>query len=519
MIESSDRFASPVNGPSAVAAAPIESIIEAIAAIPEPEEKKELMADENFDTDVVVIGAGPGGYVAAIRAAQLGAKTVCVEKEFLGGTCLNWGCIPSKAMIGSVERLHQAKTSDKLGIKVTGPVEADFAAIMARKDKIVTTQRGGVGMLFKKNGVRHVEGFASFVDAHTIEVTGKDGKKETIRAKNFVLAMGSSVIHLPIPGLEGGRDEAVWTSDDAVTAPFIPKKMVILGGGAVGCEFGYVFNGLGTEVTVVEMQPNLLPLMDTDLGVELGKLLSRQGIKVKVDSTIEKCERTEQGWRVFVKKGDAVETLEVDVVLLGVGRKANTANMNLEQAGVKLVKGGVQLADATMRTHVPNIFAIGDVIGGFAGHMALAHVASHEGIVAVTNAITGGHRMVDYKAVPNCVYTSPEVSSVGLTENEAKSKGFDVTVGKFNFRPLGKAMATGEQDGFVKVVCEKKYGEVLGVHMIGAHVTDMIHEGVVALKLEATLEYMVDTIHAHPTMSEAVLEAFEDADGHAIHKL
>jgi dihydrolipoamide dehydrogenase len=504
----------PNNGPSAVAAAPVETLIQSIAAIPEPEEKEQLMADGSFDADIVVIGAGPGGYVAAIRAAQLGASVICVEKEFLGGTCLNWGCIPSKAIIGSVERLHMAKTADKLGIKVDGKIEPDFAAIMARKDKIVQTQRGGVGSLFKKNGIKHVEGFASFIDAHTIEVTAKDSTKQRITAKNFVLATGSSVIEPTIAGLNGGRDNNVWTSDDAVSAPFIPKRIAILGGGAVGCEFSYVFNGLGSEVLLVEMMPNLLPMFDTDLGVELGKLLGRQGIKVLTGATIESSEKVGDVWKVTIKKGTETEVVEVDVVLMGVGRKANTDGMNLEAVGVQLHRRGIQVADDTMRTHVPNIFAIGDVTG----RIQLAHVASMEGIIAVTNAVTGDNRLVDYKAVPNCVYTSPEVSSVGLTEGAAKEKGYDVTIGKFNFRPLGKAMATGEQDGFVKVVCDRKYGEVLGVHMIGAHVTDMIHEGVVALKLEATLEYMIDTMHAHPTMSEAVLEAFEDAAGHAIHK-
>jgi dihydrolipoamide dehydrogenase len=499
-------------GPAAVAA-PVESLIRSISSIPAPEEQETRMANENFDADIVVIGAGPGGYVAAIRAAQLGAKTVVVEKEFLGGTCLNWGCIPSKVMIASVERLQAVKHADKLGVKVEGPVSMDFEAMMARKDKVVQTQRGGVGMLFKKNGIRNVEGFASFKDANTIEVT-KDGKTETIRAKFFVLAMGSSVIHLPVPGLEGGRDQGVWTSDDAVTAPFVPKRMAILGGGAVGCEFSYVFNGLGSEVTLIEMMPQLLPMMDSELGVELGKLLSRQGVKVRTGATIEKCERSGDVWKVTVKKGEDVEVLEVDVVLLGVGRKANTDGMNLEKIGVQLHRRGVQVVDDTLKTHVPNIYAIGDVTG----RVQLAHVASHEGIHAVTNAIRGENKLVDYKVIPNCVYTVPEVSSVGLTESEATTRGYEVKVGKFNFRPLGKAMATTEQDGFVKVVVDAKYGEVLGVHMIGAHVTDMIHEGAVAIKLEATLDYMVDTIHAHPTMSEAVLEAFEDADGHAIHK-
>ncbi len=504
---------SPHAGPSAVAA-PVESLIRSIPGIPAPEEQEARMANENFDADIVVIGAGPGGYVAAIRAAQLGAKTIVVEKSYLGGTCLNWGCIPSKALIASVERLQHVKHADKLGVKVGGETSFDFDAIMARKEKIVTTQRGGVGMLFKKNGIRHVDGFASFVDAHTIDVKKPDGTIETIRAKNFVIATGSSVIKLPIPGLEGGREEGVWTSDDAVTAPFVPKRMAILGGGAVGVEFSYVFNGLGSDVTLVELMPQLLPLMDSELGVELGKSLSRQGIKIRTGSTFDKVERVGNVWKVFIKKGEDVEVIEVDVVLLGIGRKANTDGLNLEKIGVKLHKRGIEVVDDSLVTHVPNIYAIGDVTG----RIQLAHVASHEGIHAVTNIIKGEKKLVDYKAVPNCVYTSPEVSSVGLTEAQAKEKGYDIKVGKFNFRPLGKAMATTEQDGFVKVIADSKYGEVLGVHMIGAHVTDMIHEGVVALKLEATVESMVDAIHAHPTMSEAVLEAFEDAEGHAIHK-
>lgn len=473
------------------------------------------MPNPEFDADIVVIGAGPGGYVAAIRAAQLGAKTVCIEKEFLGGTCLNWGCIPSKAMIASVERLHDVHEADKLGVKVESKGTMDFEKMMARKEKIVTTQRGGVGMLFKKNGVRHVEGFAKLKDAHTVEVYKGDKLEETIRAKTIILAMGSSVIRLNIPGLDGGREDGVWTSDDAVTAPFVPKRMLVLGGGAVGSEFSYVFNGLGTEVTLVEMMPNLIPMMDADLGVELGKLLGRQGVKVKTGASLEKCEKTKDGWKCYVKKGTETEVVEVDVVLLGVGRKANTDGMNLEQVGVKLHRRGVEVVDDSLKTHVSNIYAIGDVTG----RIQLAHVASAEGILAVTNAVRGENKLMDYKAVPNCVYTSPEVSSVGLTQSEAEAKGYDVSVGKFHFRPLGKAMATTHQDGFVKVIAEKKYGEVLGVHMIGAHVTDMIHEGVVAIKLEATVEAMTSAIHAHPTMSEAVLEAFEDAEGHAIHKL
>jgi dihydrolipoamide dehydrogenase len=491
----------------------VQALIQQISELGNPQEA--LMADGNFDADLIVIGAGPGGYVGAIRAAQLGQKVICVEKEYLGGTCLNWGCIPSKAMIASVERLQHIQHADQLGIKFSGNAEIDFEKYSARRDKIVTTLRGGVGMLFKKNGIRHVEGFAKFVDRNTIEVE-KDGKKETLKAKNFLLAMGSSVIKLTIPGLEGGREEGVWTSDDAVTAPCVPKRILVLGGGAVGVEFSYVFNGLGSEVHLCEMMPTVIPLMDEDLGKELGKLLGRQGIKLHTGATLDKVEKLKGGWKCFVKKGTETSEIEVDVVLLGVGRKANTDGMNLDGIGVKLHRRGVEVADDSLRTHVPNIWAIGDVTG----RIQLAHVASAEAVHAVHNLVKGESKQFDYKAVPNCVYTVPEVASVGLSETEARGKYGDdnITIGKFAFRPLGKAMAIAEQEGFVKVVAEKKYGEVLGVHMIGAHVTDMIAAAVVAIKLEATLDVMAETIHAHPTMSEAMLEAYEDALGHAIHK-
>ena len=471
------------------------------------------MAKESYDADIIIIGAGPGGYVAAIRAAQLGAKVIVVEKEYLGGTCLNVGCIPSKVMIAGVERLNDVKTAGKLGVVVEGEPTIDFKAYSDRRDKIVTTLRGGVGSLFKKNKIAHVEGFAKFLDGETIEVE-KDGKKTKLRAKSFILAMGSSVIMLKIPGLKGGPDDGIWTSDDAVVAPKIPKSMLILGGGAVGVEFGYVFNGLGTDVTIVEMMPTFIPMMDADLGKELTKLMARQGNTVKVSASLDKVEKTKKGWKCHVTADGKTEVTEFEVILLGVGRKASTDGMDLEKIGVKLHKGGVEVVDDTLATHAPNVYAIGDVTG----RIQLAHVASAEGIRVATNIVRGESRQMEYNAVPNCVYTVPEVASVGLTEAEAVEKGFDVTVGKFNFRPLGKAMASTHQDGFVKVVADKKYGEVLGVHMIGSHVTDMIHEGVAAIKLEATLDYMTETIHAHPTMSEAVLEAFEDAHGMAIHK-
>lgn len=501
-------------GPQVIEPKVVSSIVAEIAHLTESKELEQAMADGNFDADLIVIGAGPGGYVGAIRAAQLGLKTLCIEKEYLGGTCLNWGCIPSKAMIASVERLQHVKHAERLGIKASGEAAMDFAQFMARKEKIVQTQRGGIGMLFKKNGVRHVEGFAKFVDPHTVEVE-KDGKKERLRGKNFLLAMGSSVIYLNIPGLEGGREAGVWTSDDAVTAPFVPESMLVLGGGAVGVEFSYVFNGLGTKVTLVEMMPSLIPMFDADLGAELGKQLARQGIAVKTGATLEKVAKTKKGWKCTVKKGTQTEEVEVQVVLLGVGRKANTDGMELEKVGVKLHKRGVEVVGDSLRTHVPHMYAIGDVIG----RIQLAHVASAEAIRAVTNIAKGESRPFDYKAVPNCVYTVPEVASVGLTQSEAETKGYEVMVGKSNFRIFGKAMAIGETEGFVKIVAERKYGEVLGVHMIGPHVTDMIAAGVAAIQLEGTVEAMCDQMHAHPTLAEAILEAYEDAAGHAIHKM
>jgi dihydrolipoamide dehydrogenase len=368
-------------------------------------------------------------------------------------------------------------------------------------------------MLFKKNGITHIEGFASFVDKNTIEVE-KDGKKQKVKARSFIIATGSAIIVPKIPGLEGGVKAGIWTSDDAVNAPLVPKKMVVIGGGVIGVEFAYVFNALGTEVTVVEMMPKLIPMMDEDCSAELGKLFGRQGIKVLTSTAVEKLTKQKSGWKVGIKDGKGTSELDADVVLVAVGRRAFTDNLNLEKIGVKTSRTGIEVKD-TMQTSVDNIYAIGDVNG----IIQLAHVASYQGTVAAENIVRGTERKADHKAIPNCIYTVPEVAAVGLTEGQAREQGYDVTVGKFMFRPLGKAMASTHQDGFVKVVAEKTYGEVLGVHMVGHGVTDMIHQAVVAIKLEATLDVMVDTIHAHPTMSEAVLEAYEDAQGHAIHKM
>ncbi|MFW5697308.1 MAG: dihydrolipoyl dehydrogenase family protein, partial [Fimbriimonadaceae bacterium] len=311
-------------GPSVALPAGIERLIREISEMQEPSEKEQPMPSDNYDADIIVIGAGPGGYVAAIRAAQLGASVTVVEKEFLGGTCLNWGCIPSKAMIASVERMHAVKDAEKMGVSgvVADDIKMDLKKFNERKKKIVETQRGGIGQLFKKNKINHVEGMAKFVDPHTIEIE-KDGEKKKLRAKNFILAMGAKAIHLPISGLEGGPEDGVWTSDDAVTLPGdkVPKKMAIIGGGAVGSEFAYVYNGLGAEIHLVELMDTLCPMFDSDLGKELGRSLKKQGINVYTESSVEKVEKQKNGWKVFIKTGDKTKEVEVDVVLMGVGRK------------------------------------------------------------------------------------------------------------------------------------------------------------------------------------------------------
>lgn len=470
------------------------------------------MSNEKFDADVIVIGAGPGGYVAAIKAAQLGASVICVEKSYLGGCCLNYGCIPSKVWISQAERFQNVQHASDLGVKLSGKVEADYDAMYGRVEKIVKVQRGGVDMLFKKNQVKYIAGTASFLDAHTIEVKG-DNETTKIRGNSFIIATGSRVMDLKIPGLEGKN---VWTSDDAVLPPFLPKSILVIGGGAVGVEFGYVFNALGAETTVVEMMPTLLPMFDEELGQELQKSFKRQGINVLTGSTVENAKSSKEGWTCTIKGANGTTEVKSQVVLVAVGRAANIEGLNLEKVGVRTHKRGIEVANDHMQTHVPHIYAIGDVIG----KIQLAHVASAEGIVAAHNAVAQDGKIMDYKAIPNCVYTHPEVASVGMTEGEAKAAGYDVVIGKFGFRANGKAMASAEQDGFVKVVAEKKYGEVLGAHIIGAHATDLIHEAVAAINLEATLEYMCDMIHAHPTLAEPIHEAFEVAAfGKSIHTL
>jgi dihydrolipoamide dehydrogenase len=466
---------------------------------------------QTYDADVVVIGSGPGGYVASIKAAQLGARVVCIEKSATewGGVCLNWGCIPTKTLIASVERLQDVREAGKMGV-LTGEVGFDFTKITERKDKVVSTLRGGVEALLKSNHVRKVVGTARIVSANSVEVTAGDGTKETISTANILIATGSRPVVPPIAGLEG---EGVWTSNEAVRATTVPKSMLLIGAGAVGLEFSYVFNGLGTQCTVVEMMPEVLPLADAEIGAELRKALKKHGITFHVGAKVGKVERKGGLLAVTVgtEKGDQV--IEVEVVLVGAGRRPNVEDLGLESVGVKVEKSGI-VVDDHMRTNVPGIYALGDVTG----KMALAHVASHQGIVAAENAM-GHDAQMEYRCVPSPVFTDPEVGTVGMSEAQARDAGYDVIVGKFPFRPLGKAMAMNKQDGLVKVVAERKYGEVLGVHIVGPHASDLVHEAVAAMKLEATVDELMSMVHAHPTLAEAIMEASLDVKGEAIHKM
>jgi dihydrolipoamide dehydrogenase len=466
--------------------------------------------DLTKNADVVVIGSGPGGYPCAIRAAQLGARVVVVEADNPGGTCLNWGCIPTKTMIGTVEALNTLRHASSFGLTADN-VGVDFGAVMARKDKVVKTLVGGVGYLFKKHKIRHADGIGSLVDAGTVEVRRPDGSTERITTNSVVIATGSVPARLPLPGIVESdiftpnwdvkrkfadgtlASGAIWTSNEAVSAKAVPGELVIIGGAVVGCEFAFTYNGLGSKCTILEMQDRLIPTMDTDLSAARRKAV------------------------VFSngKAGGEESVATADVVLVSVGRVPFTTGLNLETVGVELGAGpskrGVKV-DTHMRTNVPGVYAIGDVTGG-----GLAHVATMEGLVAAEN-ICGQDQTMSYKAVPSCIYTEPEVASVGLTEQESRDKGFDVKIGTFPFKNLGKAMAINQQEGFVKIVAEGKYGEILGVHIIGPHATDLIHEGVVSIQLENTVEELMRTIHAHPTLGEAIGQANEDVMGLSIDK-
>lgn len=460
------------------------------------------------NVDVCIIGTGPGGYVAAVRAAQLGMKVAVVEREELGGVCLNRGCIPTKAMLQSAELLSTMQHSADFGISAEN-VTVDFGKVVDRREKIVKQLVGGIGSLMKSYNVQVLKGSGQLIERGKVKVTG--ASEETINAKSVILATGSVPASLPVPGGDG---PGVIDSNGALALREIPKSMLIIGGGAVGCEWATVFASFGTKVTLVEMMPTLLPIEDEDMGKALARSLARQGVTIHTEAKLEEITVGDDGLSIGVLtlKDGKQERVAAEKVLVGVGRKPNTTGLGLDAVGVTTDRRGFVTVDDHLRTNLPNVFAIGDLTG----KILLAHVASHQGVVA-TEVIAGKGHAMDYKAVPSCTYTHPEVASVGLSEKKAREAGYDVRVGRFPFAANARAMTHGQTDGFIKIVSDAKYGELLGMHAIGPSVSELIPEATLGLRLEATLEDIMGTIHAHPTLAEGIHEAAWSAAGAALN--
>jgi len=456
--------------------------------------------------DVAVVGAGPGGYVAALRGAQLGAKVLLVEKEDVGGVCLNHGCIPTKALLRTAEILTLSRQAPTFGV-ILGKPQLDWAAAQKRKARVVRRLTGGVKFLLKKAGVESLQGTARFTSPTVLEVATEDGT-ERIEARSYVIATGSRSVSLPIPGLEG---PGVITSREALALETLPDSMLIVGGGAIGVEFATLFGICGVQTTIIELLPRLLPLLDSDLGAEVEQSLKKAKINVQTASSVSRVDRREGLLAVTVVSDSQETVFKVDTVLVAVGRRPNVEDVGLDLAGVLVERTGI-VTDDRMRTNLSNVYAVGDVTGG----ALLAHVAMKEGVVAVENAL-GQSSVMNYTAVPACVFTQPEVASVGLSEEQAKQQGHDVRVGKFPFRANGKALAQGETEGLVKIVADGEYGQLLGVHIVGPHASDLIQEGTLGLTLESTWDEIQATIHPHPTLSEAFAEAALAVQGHALH--
>jgi len=462
------------------------------------------------DTKIAIIGAGPGGYVAAIRAAQLGAKVTVIEDVEVGGTCLNRGCIPTKTLVATTEVYEKIKEAASFGIELEGGARVNVPKVMERQGKVIGTLVKGIRGLFKMHGIELIEGRGAFVDNRTIEVTPKGGgDKVTVKADKVIIATGSRPAEIPTFPFD---HEKIISSDDAICFKEVPRRILIVGAGVIGCEFACIFKGMGAEeVTMVELLPRCLTTEDADISELMAKELKKKKIKLITNSKIEKVAVNADGTVTsFIEGGTEIVS---DQVLVSIGRALNTQGLNLDKAGVNLGKRGEIAVNEYLETSAPGIYGIGDVIGG----ILLAHVASAEGLVAVENIMHGNVRKMDYRVVPAGVFTIPEIGSVGLREHEAHAKGIKIKVGKFQMRGLGKAQAMNELAGMVKVIADADTDKVLGVHIMGAHSTDFIHEAAIAMALGATTKQVAETIHSHPTLAESVMEAMEDVHGMAVH--
>ena len=458
--------------------------------------------------DIIVLGSGPGGYVTAIRASQLGLKVAIIEKENLGGICLNWGCIPTKALLKSAQVFDYLKHASDYGLTVK-EFDKDFKAVVKRSRDVADGMSKGVQFLMKKNKIDVIDGFGKIKPGKKVDVTAADGKVTEFSADHIIIATGARSRELPNLPQDGKK---VIGYRQAMTLPEQPKKMIVVGSGAIGVEFAHFYNAMGTEVTIVEFMPNIVPVEDEDISKQMERSMKKAGVNIMTNASVERIDTSGIGVKAFVKTANGEEVLKADILLSAVGIKTNIENIGLEETGIATDRDKI-LVNAYYQTNVPGYYAIGDVTPG----QALAHVASAEGILCVEK-IAGLHvEALDYGNIPGCTYATPEIASVGMTEKQAKEKGYELKIGKFPFSASGKAKASGTPDGFVKVIFDAKYGEWLGCHMIGAGVTDMIAEAVVARKLETTGHEILKAVHPHPTMSEAVMEAVADAYGEVIH--
>ena len=462
-----------------------------------------------MDYDLIVIGSGPGGYVAAIRAAQLKMKVAVIEKAEPGGICLNWGCIPTKALLKSAQVFDYFNHAADYGIKVEGNIKPDFASIIARSRSVAESMSKGIQFLFRKNSIEMIKGYGRLAGTSTVDVEDGLGNRKSIQAKNIIIATGARAKELPGLKIDGDR---IIGYREAMTLKEQPRTMVIVGSGAIGSEFAGFYQTLGTKVTLVEFLPRLVPNEDEEVSKQLERSFKKTGMTIMTGSEVESVDIAGDVCRVNIKSKEGNVIAEADVVLSAVGVTANIEELGLEKAGVETEKGKIRV-DEFYRTSVPGIYAIGDVVKG----PALAHVASAEGIICVEKMAGLGPEPLDYNNIPACTYTNPEIASCGLTEAAAKEAGYEVKVGKFPFTASGKASAAGAKEGFVKLVFDSAYGELLGAHMIGANVTEMIGEIVVARKLETTAHEIIKSVHPHPTMSEAIMEAAAAAYGEVIH--